>query len=240
MARSCSVPVRSPSRRRKSDPLPTRIKPMLALSAELPHDLDNYTFEWKWDAVRALCYCDSKRMHLESRNQIDITSRYPALHDLYAAMDGHRAILDGEIIAFDSAGRPSFTLLQRRMHVNDPPPSLCAQVPIWYVLFDILYVDGVSLMDCPYTDRRARLEELTIAGPHWQITSSHIGEGEAMLAAARANCLEGIIAKRLDSIYEPGRRSPAWKKIKVIQRQEFVLGGYIPEENGITGRIGSM
>src|SRR5258708_38600365 len=104
MAPSCSVPIRQRSSRQKttpaqSAPMPTRIKPMLALLSELPSNLDAFTFEWKWDGVRALCYCDSKRMHVESRNQIDITSRYPELHALFPALEGHRAILDGAIVA---------------------------------------------------------------------------------------------------------------------------------------------
>ena len=227
-------------RRAKAAAMPRSIDPMLATAGALPPDLGSYQFEWKWDGVRALCFHDGRSLRLHSRNQIDINSRYPELQRMLPALEKRSAILDGEIVALDDLGRSSFKRLQRRMHVADPPAALQMEVPILYVIFDLLYLDGRSLMERPCQERRERLEELTIAGPHWQITSAHVGEGPAMLAAARQNHLEGIIAKRLDGAYEPGRRSPSWLKIKIIQRQEFVVGGWIPEDGHRTGRIGSM
>jgi bifunctional non-homologous end joining protein LigD len=151
-------------------------------------------------------------------------------------------VLDGEIVALDDLDRPSFPRLQRRMHVNDPAAiaRLVRDVPILYVLFDVLYLDGRSLIDAPYTERREILEELTLAGPSWQVTPSHVDRGAAMLEAARQNSLEGVIAKKLDSTYEPGRRSPAWLKVKIVQRQEFVIAGWTGESTGLTDRIGTM
>jgi bifunctional non-homologous end joining protein LigD len=238
------------SRRRKnaadSAATPALIEPMLAVASGLPSDAGNYTFEWKWDGVRAMCYYDrggaqGLRFTLRSRNQIDITSRYPELQALPAVLRCRQAILDGEIVAMDDAGRPSFHLLQRRMHVGDPSPALCRTVPVRYVLFDILYRDGKPLLDRPLRERRRCLEAVATDGPYWQITSSHGGDAaEAMLEAARQNALEGVVAKRLDSRYEPGRRSPAWRKVKIIQHQEFVVGGWVPEDGGRGARIGSM
>src|SRR6185312_7351737 len=111
---------------------------------------------------------------------------------------------------------------------------------VWYVLFDVLWANGVSLLDRTYTQRRETLEGLTIAGPAWQITPAHIGQGKAMLDAARQNGMEGLVAKRLDSVYEPGRRSPNWRKIKVVFGQEFVIGGWVPEKGVHHNRVGTL
>jgi bifunctional non-homologous end joining protein LigD len=222
--------------------MPRDIEPMLATLGELPADQQNYNFEYKWDGIRALSYFDGRSLLIQSRNQLNITNRYPELSALAKAMGKRSVILDGEIVALDSNARPSFKLLQNRMHVNDDRAiaRLVRSTPILYVLFDVLYVDGQSLIDVPYEERRDQLEELTVAGPAWQITPAHRGEGAAMLESARQNHLEGVVAKRLDSIYEPGRRSRAWIKIKITARQEFVIGGWIPESSGRARRVGAM
>jgi bifunctional non-homologous end joining protein LigD len=216
---------------------------MLAtLAGELPKRLGDYTFEWKWDGVRALTYWDGKRLRLDSRNLLDITTSYPELHALGRAIEARSVILDGEIVALDENGKPSFKRLQRRMHVRDAKRAaqLARTDPVWYVVFDVLHLNGRSLLDEPYTNRREILERLTVAGPNWQITSAHVGEGKAMLETARREVLEGLVAKRLDSKYEPGRRSPAWLKIKTVLRQEFVIGGWVPERTGLAGRVGAL
>ena len=228
-----------------AEPLPRHIHPMLAvLAADLPSDPPQWAFEYKWDGVRALAYHDpaQKLWRIESRNLLDITRRYPELNALREALGQRSAILDGEVVALDDADRPSFARLQRRMHVNDPVQiaRLVREVPILYVLFDLLHLDGRSLMDQPYSDRRAALEALTLSGPTWLVTPAHVGRGAEMLEAARQNALEGIIAKRIDSAYQAGRRSPAWLKIKIVQRQEFVIGGWTGESTGLAGRIGTM
>jgi bifunctional non-homologous end joining protein LigD len=234
------MPRTLPVRRQMS--IPRHIKPMLASPAEgLPSDLSRYNFEWKWDGVRALCYWDG-RFRLDSRNLLDITTSYPELRTFGRALGVQSAILDGEIVAFDDDGRPSFSRLQRRMHVHDRERAavLSKTHPAWYVLFDILHLNGRSLLDEPYSSRREILESLTIAGPSWQITAAHVGEGPAMLKAATESKLEGIVAKRLDAPYTPGRRSPDWLKIKTVQRQEFVIGGWVPERSGSAGRVGAL
>jgi bifunctional non-homologous end joining protein LigD len=216
---------------------------MLATAAgEIPADARRYNFEWKWDGVRALAFIERGRLRLESRNLRDITVSYPELQGLAAAVSSDGVILDGEIVALGDDSMPSFASLQRRMHVGDPRVAgrLAREIPVWYVLFDVLYVGGRSVMDEPYTQRRRRLEELKLAGPNWQVTAGHIAEGSAMLNAARASHLEGIVAKRLDAPYEPGRRSRAWLKIKTVTRQEFVVGGWVPEVGTREHRVGAM
>src|SRR5437588_11905708 len=118
------------------------------------------------------------------------------------------AVFDGEIVAFDENGRPSFERLQRRMNVTGTSAvrRLSASTPVVYAIFDLLYLDGHSLMGLPYAERRSRLEQLDLGGPAWRIPANHPGQGSRLLEATRAQGLEGIVAKRLDSRYEPGRR----------------------------------
>ena len=161
---------------------------------------------------------------------------------LAEALGSRTAVLDGEIVALDEADRPSFPLLQNRMHVNDPAAirRLVDEVPVRYLVFDLLHLDGRSTIERSYLHRRDLLEQLTLVGPSWQVPPAHVGEGAAMLKAAREQGLEGIVAKRIDSTYQPGRRSPDWLKIKVIQRQEFVIGGWVPEGGNNLARVGSL
>ena len=151
-------------------------------------------------------------------------------------------VLDGEIVAFDEHGRPSFERLQRRMHVSAPSSvrRLASEVPVVYAIFDLLYADGRSLMEQPYAERRQALEALGLEGPAWRVPAAHPGEGQALLEATQAQGLEGVVAKRLDSIYEPGRRSGTWVKIKHTRRQELVIGGWIPGEGRRQKRIGAL
>jgi bifunctional non-homologous end joining protein LigD len=220
-------------------PLPGRVEPMLAVSGAMPADPARYGFEFKWDGVRALVYVSGGRLLMRSRNQIDITARYPELEPLGKSLGRRQVLLDGEIIAL-RGGRPSFAQLQRRMHVNNPAPELIQSVPASLVLFDVLHVDGHSVMDLPYARRRQLLQELAPAGPNWHLTPQQVGDGRAMLATARKNQLEGLVAKRLESVYEPGMRSRAWIKIKLRLRQEFVVGGWIGESTGRPDRIGAL
>ena len=241
MARSSSILAVRPRRLPRVE-MPTSIDPMLAVLSELPISPSGYGFEYKWDGVRALTFWDGKRLSIHSRNRLDITRRYPELSDLGKALGKSPTILDGEIVALDESGKPSFPRLQRRMHAEGSANilRLSGEVPAWYVLFDVLWSRGRSTMSLPYSSRRQILEGLTVSGPAWQITPAHVGQGEAMLHAARTNGLEGVVAKRLDGIYEPGRRSPSWLKIKVVFGQEFVIGGWIPEKGDNQDRVGAL
>ena len=220
-------------------PLPTQLAPMLARLARLPADDGRYAFEIKWDGVRALMYVEHGRGRLESRNGLDVTRQYPELQPLAESLGLRRAVLDGEIVALDDAGVPSFSRLQTRMHLASDAAvrRRMKQVPVVYMLFDLPYFDGESLLALPYVERRRRLEALSLAGAHWQTPGYHVGDGAAILAASREQRLEGVVAKRLDSPYEPGKRSGAWLKIKNQQRQEMVIGGYARGERHAIGAL---
>jgi bifunctional non-homologous end joining protein LigD len=212
----------------EAEEMPEFVAPMLAGSAEIPRDESKWAFEVKWDGVRAIAHSEPGRIHLLSRTGNEITSGYPELRALNRELGSRRAILDGEIVAFDEHGRPSFQALQSRMHVRGETAvrRLSQSVPATYLIFDLLWLDGHSLTGLPYTDRRELLEALDLDGPHWSVPESHRGQGAALLAATREQGLEGVVGKRLDSRYEPGRRSPAWIKLKNFSRQEFVIGGW--------------
>jgi bifunctional non-homologous end joining protein LigD len=223
-------------------PLPERLEPMLARTGPLPREDGRWAYEIKWDGVRAIGFVTGGRLRLASRNGNDITPRYPELRELGRALGAREAVLDGEVVAFGEDGRPSFQRLQKRMHLSSEHAvrRLAAREPVVYVIFDLLHLDGRSLLELPYTDRRAALAELGLAGPAWQIPAHHVGDGAAMLEASRAQGLEGIIAKRLDSPYVPGRRTPAWVKVKNVRRTDVVIGGWMPGEGGRSGRIGAL
>jgi bifunctional non-homologous end joining protein LigD len=224
------------------EPMPERIVPMMARTAELPADDSRWGFEIKWDGVRAIAYCTPGEVRLESRNLKEITDSYPELGRIDRALGSHRAVLDGEIVAFDSDGRPSFGRLQQRMHVasREQARRLSKHTPVTYMVFDLLWLDGHSLMALPYTERRARLAELDLSGESWQTPEHVVGHGRELLAASAEQRLEGIVAKRLDSLYEPGRRSGAWLKIKTVGRQEFVVGGWVPGKGRRSSTIGAL
>ena len=246
MPRSSSTAALRPrgarTRRTDRDTMPTSIEPMLASLAEMPCDQREYAFEFKWDGIRALTYWDGASLQIQSRNLLDITRRYPELRKLGNALGRHKAVLDGEIIAVDDVGLPSFPELQRRMHIEGDAliARMVEQVPITYMIFDVLYADGRSTIELPYTNRQEFLQELTLQGASWRVSPASIGDGQGMLEAARQHVMEGLVAKRLDSVYEPGRRSPSWLKIKLVQRQEFVVGGWNPEKGENTNRVGSL
>jgi bifunctional non-homologous end joining protein LigD len=222
--------------------MPGFIAPMLAGSAAMPGDESRWAFEVKWDGVRAIAHSEPGRLHLMSRNGNEITGGYPELRALNRMLGSHRALLDGEIVAFDEHGRPSFQLLQSRMHVRGETAvrRLSVSVPATYVIFDLLWLDGHSLMGLAYSERRERLEALGLQGPHWSVPESHHGDGTALLAASREQGLEGIVGKRLDSRYEPGRRSSAWIKLKNFNRQEFVIGGWTTGQGSRAKALGAL
>jgi bifunctional non-homologous end joining protein LigD len=224
------------------EPLPDKIEPMLAKTGPLPRDDHRWAYEIKWDGVRAIGYVDGGRLRLASRNGRDITPRYPELRELGRALAGHEAVLDGEVVAFDADGRPSFQRLQGRMHLTSDHVvrRLAQSEPVAYVLFDLLWLDGHSLLGLPYSERRERLLELGLSGPTWQTPASHVGDGAAMLEASRARGLEGIIAKRLDSPYTPGRRPGTWVKVKNVRATEVVIGGWLEGEGRRSGRLGAL
>jgi bifunctional non-homologous end joining protein LigD len=224
------------------EPMPEHVKPMLARAGSLPSDEHAWAYEIKWDGVRAIAYSAPGELRLESRNLKAITGQYPELAPLNRALGSHVAILDGEIVAFDADGLPSFATLQRRMHVGAPAQAkrLAKDAPVTYMIFDLLWLDGHSLMTLPYGERRERLSALGLNGAAWQTPDHLTGKAEDVLAATAAQRLEGVVAKRLDSPYEPGARNGSWLKIKNFGRQELVLGGWLPGEGRRRERIGAL
>jgi bifunctional non-homologous end joining protein LigD len=229
---------------RERQPLPGILQPMLARSEpHLPPDDGAWALEMKWDGVRALAYCEGSRMRLVSRTGEDVTAAYPELRGLAAAVGRRDALLDGEVVAMGESGWPDFEVLQNRMHVRDASTAqrLVAEYPVTYLAFDLLHLDGRPLLDLPYTRRRALLEELELYGPSWQTPPSFTGEaGADVQAVSVQHGLEGIVAKRLDSRYEPGKRPGTWRKVKNIRRQEAVIGGWRPGKGNRSGQIGSL
>jgi bifunctional non-homologous end joining protein LigD len=224
------------------EPMRRHLKPMLATLSTLPRADEGWAYEIKWDGVRAIAYCEAGHLRLESRNLREITSHYPELRTLAAELGSREAVFDGEVVAFDEQGRPSFERLQSRINLSSEAAvrRRMADRPVTYLIFDLVYLDGRSLIDAPYTERRRRLEELELDGPHWQTPSYHRGEGEALLRLTEARGLEGLVAKRLDSRYLPGRRSRAWLKVKNTERQELVIGGWLPGKGRRSGTLGAI
>jgi bifunctional non-homologous end joining protein LigD len=222
--------------------LPELIQPMLATAGRLPKDDDRWAFEFKWDGVRAVAYVTGGRVRFLSRNDRDITVSYPDLRHCAEVLGSRDAVLDGEIVAFDDDGRPSFGVLQQRMHVVDPAKArrLAGETPVAYVVFDVMFLDGRSLVDDPYDTRRRTLTGLGLTGPHLTVAPSFVGGGADVLRAARDQGLEGVVAKRLDSPYRPGRRSTDWIKVKLVKTQEVVIVGWVPGQGRRKDAIGAL
>ncbi len=222
-------------------PVPPRLAPMLTGAVGMPADPAAWHFEPKWDGVRALATVSAGTVSLTSRLGNDVTAAYPELVPLAGALGGRAAVLDGEVIAFDARGHPSFERLQRRMHARPPGTALVAEVPVLYVAFDLLWLDGRLLTGEGFEARRHHLEALGVQGSHWH-TSQLLPAPPTgpMLAACREMGLEGYVAKLARSPYTPGRRSRSWAKVKCVRRRELVVGGWTEGEGGRRGAIGSL
>ena len=227
----------------KSDPLLSKIVPMLASAADEPFDSPDFTYEPKWDGVRTLAFVDGGEVRLQTRNLLDCTKQYPEATQAAEALTGaYHAILDGEIVALDPSGVPSFQRLQPRMHVSDESTvrKLRKSTPVIYEVFDILYADGEDLTRKPLRERLRRLDEALTPMGSIRRSEGFPGTGVALFEAAREQGIEGIVAKRLDSIYLPGARSPAWVKIKAFRTMECVIGGWTAGQGGRTKTLGAL
>jgi bifunctional non-homologous end joining protein LigD len=224
-------------------PLPASLAPMLARPGSPPAGrLAEWAVEMKWDGVRALAFIESGQVRLVSRAGQDISATYPDLAGLGRAVTGGQALLDGEIVAF-TGGRPDFEALQPRMHVAsaDAAFRLSATIPVTYLAFDALQADGVRLTRLSYLERREILSTLISNGPRWLAPPNFPGPDlDAVRAASVANGLEGVVAKRLDSVYEPGARPGSWLKVKNQLSQEVVVAGWKPGQGNRTGLVGSL
>jgi bifunctional non-homologous end joining protein LigD len=217
---------------------------MLASAGPLPQANSGWAYEMKWDGIRALAFLagNDGGTRLVSRTGRDISHVYPELQPIAAAA-GRLAVLDGEVVAFGDQDWPDFEALQQRMNISSAAQArlLMSQVPVTYLVFDLLFYDGELLLDTPYTRRRQQLEELGLNGQRWQTPPSFGPEaGSDVIAVSKQYGLEGVVAKRLASRYESGRRSTSWRKTKNVRRQEVVVGGWQPGGGGRAGQIGSL
>jgi len=199
------------------------MSPMLATAGRLPSG-PGWSYEFKWDGVRVLALFAGGSPQLYARSGAVVTAAYPEVAALSLPPG---SLLDGEMVVLDEAGRPSFTALAERMHVRERARAarLAAALPVTYMIFDLLGYDGRTLIDLPYAERRARLDALGLAGPHWMVPPV-FGDGAATEAAARENDLEGVVAKRLSAPYLPGARSGDWIKVKFERTGDYVVGGW--------------
>jgi bifunctional non-homologous end joining protein LigD len=229
-----------PAERR--DPFPEAVTPMLAKLSGLPGKDEGWGVEVKWDGVRAIAYCRPGRIELRTRNLNEVTAQYPEVRRLARQIGARDAVLDGELVAFDEAGLPSFERLQQRIHQTSESVvrRRMKSHPVTYVVFDLLYLDGSDLMGEPYSRRRELLEGLGLDGESWQTPGYSVGHAKELLAASAERRLEGIVLKRLDSRYAPGKRNGSWLKLKNVGRQEFVIGGWQDGEGRRRNRVGSI
>ncbi|WKX15634.1 ATP-dependent DNA ligase [Streptomyces sp. NL15-2K] len=222
------------------------IPPMLATPGTLPPAAQDarWAYETKQDGQRVVVYLPGDgSLVLRARSGDIVTAAYPELGPLGRSLGATPAVLDGEVLALDEEGRADFQLLQSRMglvHAAGRAARRATEVPVHLVLFDVMHLGQRSLLKLPYIRRRAVLEELGPAGPHWSIPGALVGHGEQALRATREHGLEGLVCKRLDSVYEPGVRSRAWIKIRNMRSADVVVGGWLPGKGRLTGLPGAV
>ena len=225
----------------RPDPEPLAIvEPMKATLVKQAFDDDDWVFEPKWDGIRALATCVDETV-LVSRSLRNITPAYPDLTKIHRQLVCFEAMLDGEIVAM-ADGRPSFEKLQGRMNLQNPRDieRAAKSIPVLFVAFDLLYLDGRWVMDEPWEKRREMLEALVIPTPFLQVSPAVEGEGAALFQAAREQQLEGIVAKKKNSRYRPGARNRDWLKVKTIYEADVVIGGWSKGEGARSGSFGSL
>mgnify|MGYP001393650359 FL=1 len=192
------------------------VAPMKAAIGTLPSDDDTWAYEIKWDGYRTLAFVDGGQTRLQSSNLLDVTAKYPELAELAGSVNAKSAIIDGELVVLDAEGRPSFELMQQ--HATQ----------VAYYAFDVLSVDGHDTIGLPYEQRRGLITGLLETAPNWMVPAHRVGDGAALVAATIERGLEGVMAKRLGSVYVPGKRTPNWRKVKNRHTVQVVIGGYMP------------
>ncbi|HEY2036617.1 MAG TPA: non-homologous end-joining DNA ligase, partial [Steroidobacteraceae bacterium] len=209
-----------------AEAMPDTLPPMLAVTAEAARSDPDWLFEPKLDGYRVIAFIEGTKVRLQSRRGIDLTAQFPEIVAEVAALGADRMILDGEIVALGPDGRPSFNALQNRAQRRSEKDIADGQrqTPAVLVCFDLLHFAGMNLRSAPYVERRRYLAQCLLPSTHIQLI--HAGEdAEALYAAAMASGYEGVVAKRRDSIYQPGQRVAAWRKVKPVHSAEFVIGG---------------
>jgi bifunctional non-homologous end joining protein LigD len=196
--------------------MPHGLRPMLATDGELPEDEEGWGFEVDWDGVRAVLASDGGRVEINGAEGEVLLPTAPEMRSLGLALGSLPVVLDGELIAFGDDGRPDPERLRRRLEAKSDASArrLAAATPLTYVIYDLLWIEGHSVMDRAYEERRSRLDELELAGPHWQTPAWHRGDGAALLQATTAQGLAGVVAKRLGSPYRPGEVTTDWIRVR--------------------------
>lgn len=193
------------------------VQPMKAGIGSLPPETDdgNWAYEIKWDGYRTLLFVDvaSRQVRVQSSSGLDASATYPELAGIWQDVNADRVVLDGEIVVFDTDGRPSFEGLQRH------------DTQVVFQAFDVLSIDQHDVVTLPYEQRRELLSKVLEPGSNWTVPSYRVGGGAELLAATAERGLEGVIAKRLGSPYQPGKRTPNWRKVKNRVPVEVVIGG---------------
>jgi bifunctional non-homologous end joining protein LigD len=219
---------------------PPAYEPMMAVLTAKPFDEEGWLFEVKWDGHRCLANL-GQATRLTSRTGRDMTGQFPELIDLHRQLAARNAVVDGEIVALDRDGRPSFERMQDRFH--RAPEELArnkGRVPVQFLAFDLLWLDGVPLLDLPLAGRRARLVEVLVETSDVRLSQVVEGRGVEFFEQAKRLGLEGIVAKRAASPYRPGVRSPDWRKIKALCLQDCVIVGWTPGKGGRAATLGSL
>jgi bifunctional non-homologous end joining protein LigD len=220
-------------------PMPMKIHPMLAESVEKAFDGPEWLFEIKWDGYRAIAFIEGGKVRLVSRNQNDLTPRYPELKEMAKFVEAKTAVLDGEVVALDADGKASFSLMQQRTGFRPRGRRAGnADVPVLYYAFDLLYLDGYDWRRVPLEERKRKLAALLRTGDALRFSDHYENHGKALFEMARKKGLEGIVAKKRASFYEE-RRSREWLKIKIRHTLEAVVGGYT-EPEGSRAHFGSL
>ncbi|HTZ83134.1 MAG TPA: non-homologous end-joining DNA ligase, partial [Candidatus Acidoferrales bacterium] len=221
-------------------PMPTSISPMLAESIEKPFDSPEWLFEIKWDGYRAVAFIQNGSVRLVSRNQNELTARYPELKDMPAVVKAKNAIIDGEVVALDGEGKPSFSLMQQRtgFRPGGKRGAANADVPVLYYAFDLIYLDGEDWRKVPLEERKRKLVSIIKPADSLRYSDHYEAQGQALFDMAKSTGLEGIVAKHRNSCYEE-RRSREWLKIKIRHQIECVVGGFT-EPEGSRAHFGSL
>jgi bifunctional non-homologous end joining protein LigD len=204
------------------------VAPMKAAIGTLPVDDEAWAYEIKYDGYRTLAFVKSGAARWQSSNLIEVTHKYPELSDFAGSVNADSAIIDGELVVLDEDGRPNFVLMQQ--HATQ----------VAFYAFDVLSVNGHDTIGLPYENRRELLNGLVEAGPNWTVPTHRVGDGAALVAATVERGLEGVMAKRLGSLYVPGKRSPNWRKVKNRHDVEVVIGGFTPGTGNRSNTFGAL
>lgn len=218
------------------------IRPMLCKTAQEPFDKPGWIFEPKWDGERAIAYVGNSDLRFVTRNQKEIAFRYPELAEIKNNLLVKEAVFDGEIVAINQKGISSFALLQERIGLNNAEEikNMMTSIPVFYIVFDILFLNGKSIENKPLVERKKMLEKSIKSGRYIKIEPFIENNGKDYFRKLKAKGYEGIVAKDFTSAYEEGARSPKWLKIKAIKEEEFVVGGYTEGRGARAGTFGSL